>query len=402
MSHYHSVLVVDDDPIQVAVLTAYFSGLGVEVIRGAHNSAEALGVLESADGDFDLIVSDLQMPEMDGLEFMRHLSRIKFSGELALISGVKSDLMGHAGRLAKMHGLKLIGQLSKPIDKESLDKLFARQAEAKPVQTQAPSKVVTHTDFIQALEAGDIILHYQPKIDVKTGRIAGAEALARWHSQSLGRIGPDVFIAFAEQNGRIEELTFHLLEIALKDVQDFLEVDPASKLAINLAPEMIKNIALPDKLLERTQAAGVPAQTFCFEITENSIVNLDPCTLEVLSRLRIMDFEIAVDDFGTGSSNIQTMRDFPYSELKIDRVFVSSATKDAFSRETVHAAVALAHEQGMRVVAEGIEDRETWDFIHELGIEQAQGFWMAKPMSPEDYCTFLSENQNGLPLIKAA
>ena len=402
MSHYRSVLVVDDDPIQVAVLTAYFSGLGVEVIRGAHNSAEALGVLEAAGGKFDLIVSDLQMPEMDGLEFMRHLSRVKFAGELALISGVKSDLMGHAGRLAKMHGLKLIGQLSKPINKESLDKLFVRQVATRPAPAQMPKKVVTHTDFVEALEAGDIILHYQPKIDVKTGRIAGAEALARWHSQSLGRIGPDVFIEFAEQNGRIEELTFHLLEIALSDMKTFLEVDPATKLAINLAPEMIKNIALPDKLLERTRAAGIPAQCFCFEITENSIVNLDPCTLEVLSRLRIMDYEIAVDDFGTGSSNIQTMRDFPYSELKIDRVFVSSATEDAFSRETVLAAVALAHEQGMRVVAEGIEDRETWDFIHEIGIEQAQGFWMAKPMSPEEYREFLIENRDGLALIKAA
>ena len=131
MSYYRSVLVVDDDPIQVAVLTAYFTGMGVGVIRGACNSAEALGILEAAGGKFDLIVSDLQMPEMDGLEFMRHLNRISFSGELALISGVKSDLMGHAGRLAKMHGLKLIGQLSKPINKESLDKLFVRQVATK-------------------------------------------------------------------------------------------------------------------------------------------------------------------------------------------------------------------------------------------------------------------------------
>ena len=401
MTNYRSVLLVDDDPTQIAILTAYFASLKVETILSASDSAEALKTLEDWDGDLDLIVTDLQMPKMDGLEFMRHLKDQRFDGDLAIMSGVKSDLLGHASRLARMHKLKLIGQATKPLSKETLDSIFVKHEQQRAEGPTPDARIITQQDFANALVCNEIVPHYQPKVDVRTGKVVGAEALARWRTAFGTNISPELFIAFAERNGRIEELTFYLFEKVLDDMAKILAMDPDQRMAINLAPEMISNIALPDQLCDRLRGHDINATNISFEITENSILNLRPATLEVLSRLRIHDFEVAIDDFGTGSSNIQTLRDFPYSELKIDRSFISNATTNAFSRETVHAAIALAHEQKMQVVAEGVEDMETWNFIREQGIEYAQGYLMAPAMPVEDYCRFVTLHRDGWKL-KAA
>jgi len=401
MININSVLIVDDDPTQIAILSAYFSGLTVKTIQSASNSADALNLVEKLSGELDLIVTDLQMPRMDGLEFMRHLKVADYKGQLAIISGVKGDLLNHAGRLAKMHKLNLIGQLKKPLTKDALDMVFLRDAKNETTNKPSDTIIITQDDFANALMNNEIVPHYQPKIEVQTGRIVGAESLARWIKPDYGNISPDVFIKFAENNGRIDDLTFYLFDKVLADMPAFLKFDHELKIATNLAPEMISNIALPDQLCERMRAAKVTSKNISFEITENSILNLKPETLEVLSRLRINDFELAIDDFGTGSSNIQTLRDFPFSELKIDRSFISNATTNSFSRETVNAAIALAREQNMRIVAEGIEDLNTWEFIQAQGIEHAQGYLMAKAMSANDFCKFLAQYRDGMHIQAA-
>jgi len=401
MRNFNSVLIVDDDPTQLIILSTYFSALNVPEIHSALNSADALHIVKKQSGQLDLIVTDLQMPRMDGLEFMRHLKNYCFSGDLAIISGVKNDLLNHAGRLAKMHQLNLIGEISKPLRKDMLDNVFLRHSEKQNADKSTDTHIITQDDFASALANNDIIPYYQPKIEIQTGRVVGAESLARWISPPVGNISPEIFVKFAEANGRIEDLTFYLFDKVLSDMPAFLEFDPVQKIAINLAPEMISNIALPDQISERMKACNITAKNISFEITENSILNLKPETLEVLSRLRINDFEIAIDDFGTGSSNIQTLRDFPFSELKIDRSFISNATKNSFSRETVKAAISLARQLGMNIVAEGIEDLETWNFAEAQGIEHAQGYLMAKAMPASDYCKFLSDHQDGMN-IKAA
>lgn len=394
MNTYTSVLLVDDDPTQIALLRAYFAGLKVPNIYSATNSAYALKIMKDLSGKLDLIVTDLQMPGMDGLEFMRHLNRLAYSGKLAIISGVKDNLLDHASRLARMHQLDLIGSVSKPLRKNALDAMFLRDKTNAETIQKTDTLVITQEDFACALANNEIVPYYQPKVDVQSGRIVGAEALARWFSPGAGNISPEIFIKFAEENGRIDELTFYLFEKAIIDTKRFLQYDPELKIAINLAPEMINNIALPDRLCERMQFAGITSKNISFEVTENSILNLKPETLEVLSRLRINDFDIAIDDFGTGSSNIQTLRDFPFSELKIDRSFISNATVNSFSRETVHAAIMLARQQDMKIVAEGVEDLETLEFIQLEGIEHAQGFLIARAICADDFCQFLLQHQN--------
>ena len=397
---YKSVLIIDDDPTQFTILSAYFQRIGAEAVKGAENAARALTFLNDENFGFDLIVSDLQMPEMDGIELLRHLKSIRFKGELVIISGVQKNLLEHAGRLAKMQNLNITGHLSKPVSKNALDRLFLRDAKgtestAKP----KPQHVITNNDFDKALTDGEIFPVFQPKIDLTTGRIAGAEALARWEKPNVGFISPDKLFSFAEDMGRLEELTFYLFDKAAGAIKHFVNADPSQKFATNLAPALISNLSLPDRLVNLIRHHKLNLENFSFEVTENSILNLDPVTLEVLSRLRIYGFDLAIDDFGTGSSNIQTLRDFPYSELKIDRAFISNATTDAFSRETVHAAVALATEQNMRIVAEGVESIESLNFIQKNGVHEVQGFLISKPLKAKEYLEFIAGNAEGIDLM---
>jgi len=364
----NSVLIIDDDPTQVAIMQAYFASLKVPDIKGTTNPSEALNYINNKQNEIDLIVSDLQMPEMDGLEFLRHLNGLKYVGKLAIISGVKSDLLDHASRLAKMHRLNIIGQVSKPVTKSSLDNVFLKEAKENSFAVKSEQYFITQNDFSRAMDNNEIEPYFQPKIDVQTGRVIGAEALVRWNKPDVGFVSPEVLINFAEKNGRIEELTFYLFNKALKSSVEFLAIDPKQIFATNLSPDMARNLSLPDQLLSRIKSFGLKTESFSFEVTENNVLNLDTTTLEVLSRLRILNFDVAIDDFGTGSSNIQTLRDFPYSELKIDRAFVSNATNDVFSRETVRAAVSLSHDRGMKIVAEGVEDVETFAFIKQQGL----------------------------------
>lgn len=391
----NSVLILDDDPTQVAIMQAYFASLHVADIKGTTNPSEALSYINKKQNEIDLIVSDLQMPEMDGLEFLRHLNSMKYVGKLAIISGVKSDLLDHASRLAKMHRLNIIGHVPKPVTKNSLDNVFLKEVRETRFATKFEQYLITQNDFTRAMNNDEIEPYFQPKVDVKTGRVIGAEALVRWNKPGVGFVSPEMLINFAENNGRIEELTFYLFNKTLNYSKAFLAVDPSQVLATNLSPNMARNLALPDQLLGRIKSHGLNPEAFSFEVTENNVLNLDTTTLEVLSRLRILEFDVAIDDFGTGSSNIQTLRDFPYSELKIDRAFVSNAISDVFSRETVRAAVSLSHDRGMKIVAEGVEDVETFAFIREQGIEYAQGYLFSKALNHDDYLSFIKDNANG-------
>lgn len=404
MSFYKSVLIVDDDPTQIAILTSYFSSLDVRLIQGASNPVMALEMMREQGLQFDLIVSDLQMPQMDGIEFMRHLGEARFPGKLALISGVRKNILDHAGRLAKMHRIDFLGEISKPLNRVSLDAVFRREVAAAPVREVEPraAPFITPGRFAAAMRNRDIVPYYQPKVRINSGRIVGAESLARWQLPNGSFVSPMDFIAFAERNGAIEELTFYLFERSLGDLKRLLAIDPDFRLAVNLAPELAGSVDLPDRLNTLVSAHGISPANLIFEITENSILNVDVVTLEVLSRLRVLGYELAIDDFGTGSSNIQTLRDFPFSELKIDRSFICDALTNSFSAQTVKAAIALAADQKMKVVAEGVEDMQTWNMLRDMSVEQVQGYLVAQAMPIDEFEQYLLDNAGGVELALAS
>ncbi|MGI9464491.1 MAG: EAL domain-containing protein, partial [Aestuariivirgaceae bacterium] len=163
-------------------------------------------------------------------------------------------------------------------------------------------------------------------------------------------------------------------------------------IAINIAAELLSDLDFPDRLSAKIDAAGLRPSDFIFEVTDSSVLKGSSDPLEVLARLRIKGFGLSIDDFGTGHSNIDQLKKFPFSELKIDRSFVQGARNDNLSRAIVDAAVMLGRELNMQLVAEGVETPDDWNFVARHGVDEVQGFYVAKPMPADDFQKWYGEN----------
>jgi len=374
------VLLVDDDPILVSVISTYLSEGRAKSVHMASNGSEALSILYELSDAIDLILCDLNMPEVDGFQFLRRISASGFAGSVAIISGEDASVLRLAESLADTHQLNLIGALSKPICYPELDEILTESRKLKRDVAADPKSNITEKQLRSALVRKHIVPYYQPKLDARTGKIVGVEVLARWHCPDLGLIGPDWFIPLAEQTGLIDPLTEHIINIAFDDAQAWQEAGISLPTAINLSVLNLNNLELPDEIAGKLSKRGLAHSNYTFEITESQLLSKIAEPMEVLARLRIMGFDLAVDDFGTGYSNLEIVREFPFSELKIDRSFVYNAKHDDRARASLETCVDLGKKFNLRTVAEGVETMQDWNIVSALDVDHVQGFLIAEPM----------------------
>src|SRR3954454_3632846 len=230
-----------------------------------------------------------------------------------------------------------------------------------------------------AIERHELSLAYQPKVEIRTGRLAGVEALARWHHPRLGSIEPALFIGLAERYGSIDALTEWVLRAGLAQWRGWSEQGLKTNLAFNISALSLRDVYFPDYLHRLCQTEGVPAAAVTIEVTEGATQHLVRL-LDTLTRFRLKGISVSLDDFGTGYSSLLQLRQLPYSELKIDRCFVRDAATSRESRLIVEAMIGLARGFGLTATAEGVEDEATLALLAELGCEQAQGYLFARPM----------------------
>ncbi len=379
-----STLLIDDDPTQIAILRAYLASMKLDGVVDASDARDALKwFAPGSDADIRLVFTDLGMPNMDGFEFLKHLAKIEFVGDVVIISGHENILLESAASLGKMYGLSIKGQIRKPMTKQALDRLFTEMDQPMVRDRLAKPSGLTREQLTAAIANKKIFPFYQPKVDLLNGRIVGAEALARWKLDNGNQISPGDFIPFAESCGLIKEVSVLILDSVLADIAENRDSWGDKKIAINLPPEMIRDTSLPDLLVERLERYDISSENICIEITEGGVLDFDPMSVEVLSRLRIKGFDISIDDFGTGAANISNLKVFPYSEMKIDQSFINNVLTDAFSAETVRTSISLARQLGLRIIAEGIENEEVLQYAKARGIDQAQGFLFSRPVPAE-------------------
>src|ERR671914_677416 len=244
-----------------------------------------------------------------------------------------------------------------------------------------------------AIADGEIVLFFQPKADLATGRILGVEALARWQHPRLGLIGPSEFVPIAEQTGLIGPLTSHVLEEALRQLAVWAEQGEELSVAVNLSARSFLDAQLAveiPRLLERT---GVDAHRLELEITE-SMLMLDPGRAKAtLDRLSAIGLSLSVDDFGTGYSSLANLKRLPVDVIKIDKSFVIDMPHDASDAAIVRSTIDLAHNLGLKVVAEGVESHEAWRRLEELGCDLAQGFHVSRPLPADAMTRLLAERR---------
>jgi diguanylate cyclase (GGDEF)-like protein/PAS domain S-box-containing protein len=240
----------------------------------------------------------------------------------------------------------------------------------------SPDRLSLIGELQRAVDEGELVLHFQPKLDVRTQRMVGVEALVRWEHPLRGLLSPDQFIPTAEQAGLIDPLSRWVMRAALVQVNAWRRIGLEIPVAVNLSMRSFRDEQLPDKIRELLEVNQTPAHLLMLEITESSLMVDPPRTLGILNRLREMGIRVAIDDFGTGHSSLAYLKQLPVDEIKIDRSFIQDVAANETDRVIVRCTVDLAHSLGLRVVAEGVEDAVTYALVAELGCDEAQGFYL--------------------------
>ena len=235
-----------------------------------------------------------------------------------------------------------------------------------------------------AIDQRDLTLLYQPKVELRSGRIVAAEALLRWHHPVHGQIPPDEFIPIAESTALIQPLGQLVLETALDQARCWQEAGSPLSLAVNLSVRNLLEPNLADRVAALIAKAGVPPATLTLEITESGVMTDPEAAIAMLRGLRHVGVRLSVDDFGTGYSSLSYLKRLPVDEVKLDRSFVLNMTGDVNDAAIDRSTIELAHNLGLQLVAEGVEDQETHELLTALGCDLAQGYHLARPMPADE------------------
>jgi len=383
---FTNALIIDDDPIFRMVAEDALRVLGVADVEIAEDGANGLKQIVSSDKTFDLIICDLQMPELDGVSVVRELSNIKFAGALIIASSEAGAVISAVQRMAIMLGVRILGTIKKPLTVQALESLLLQ---TKHEDCNAGVKPMTRHALKTAMSAKLLVPYYQPKLSLRLQKITSAEVLTRVFSEDGHMLSLEACLKAADQYGLLEELTFGLIEQTIAHVKSWsargLELD----LSFNISPVMLRKLDLPDLLAHSFKSAGIDRQTITLEVTEERLLDYDANVLEVLSRLRLFGFKLSIDDFGTGATSIEQLRLYPFNELKIDKSFVQGAQTDPFAKTTVEASIRLAAMLNMTIVAEGVETEADFSFVHSAGAQIVQGFLVAKALPADELYTWL-------------
>jgi diguanylate cyclase (GGDEF)-like protein len=256
----------------------------------------------------------------------------------------------------------------------------------------SPRRLALMGELRQAIDGDQLLLHYQPKIEMRTRRVVGVEALVRWRHPEHGLIPPDQFILPAEGSGLIHPLTRWVLSTALRQCCAWSQAGIQINVAVNLSRRNLQDQQLPDIVAELLSVSGVAPSCLDLEITESAIMADPVRAVETLMRLSKMGLHLSIDDFGTGYSSLASLKRLPVNALKIDKSFVIGMAADENDMVIVRSTIELAHNLGLKVVAEGVEDQSIWDRLSTLGCDEAQGYYLCRPIPAEDLTSWLSES----------
>jgi len=369
------ILIVDDDEEIRSILKEALSRS-----YDCTTSSSASGALTTLAAEtFDLILTDINMPEMSGLEMMPYLTSLAPDSVVVMISGAR---MIESAIEAMRAGV--FDYLMKPFDLKQVRTVVARAIDHRDrLRNSAalPNLKDRAVERLQnALIDGDFVVHYQPQVDIQTNRVVGAEALVRWSDRECGLRPPADFIPLAEETGLILQLGELVLRRACEQTKRWHDSGLSDfRVAVNVSPQQLQQEGFPDMVAEILESAGLPARSLEVEVTETSLMQDPEAGIRTLTALRNMGVKIAIDDFGTGYSSLGYLKRLPIDSVKLDASFVKDATRDPDDAALVMAIITLAHNLRKKVIAEGIESEDQLAFLRLLRCDEGQGFFLGRP-----------------------
>jgi EAL domain-containing protein (putative c-di-GMP-specific phosphodiesterase class I) len=384
------LIVIDDE--------ADLAGFVCEVAEHVGFDVEQFNIagpfIEQYDKRADVIVLDLMMPGTDGIEVIRFLAGIECDALLILISGFDPGVLHSAQQLATEQGLVVAGSLSKPFRYDDLHQLLSglsitSKSFARHIAIEPPSV----DELREALANNELLVHYQPKVELNGSRITAVEALVRWQHPRHGLLDPDLFIPTAEQYGLIDDLTWYVLEQVGRQHRSWRDQGLTVQVAVNMSAKTLKELDLPEKIGNLVREYGLEPSQLFLEVTETVLMQELTKSLDILTRLRMKGFQLSIDDFGTGYSSLVQLHRAPFSEIKIDRSFVLDMARDKEACAIIETVIVLGHKLGMKVVAEGIETQANLEQLTSMGCDLAQGYHIARPQLGEAITAWLTRRE---------
>lgn len=383
-------VIVDDDAFMQEIVAELAGQAWDTAVIPVSDGDSALALLDGMEQAPDVLICDLDMEGMDGIELLRHLADRSFPGYVGVMSGVDLELLTAVGDLVVAHGLHLFAVLPKPIDTDHLriayEELVAERARTSvPRALERYAEELSPQQILEGVRAGCVRVFVQPKVTVRDRRVVGAEALLRWQDPLRGLIPPSAIIPVAERQGLMEELTIAIYREAVQALAAWRRAGVEISISVNLSTDNLVSLGLPDLLADMARDAGVDTRQIVLEITESGLMRNLSVSLEVIGRLRLKNFRLSIDDYGTGYSNLTKLQQLPITELKVDRSFVHTADRNEVLRTILSSSTALGHSLNLSVVAEGVETNEVWEILESLGCDEVQGYLVAKPMPVTEF-----------------
>ena len=375
-----SVMVVEDHGFQRRMALRLLTDLGIGGLSEAVDGHSALHLLEGSSQPPDVLLVDLDMPGMDGIEFIGHVAQRQLARAVVVASALDPALLNTVQTMARAYGLRVLGSVEKPLTRDKLAAVLGSFDEQLHAYDDDEVVEVSVANLRDALANNEIEPWFQPQVELGNGKPVAVEALARWRRSDGHVVRPAHFIPLIEREGMVSELTDYMLEQSCRWKHHWDQHGLRLNVAINVSPQLLADETAADRYQDIVRGQGVEPSEVILEITESSVMADAARGLGVLARLRLKGFGLSIDDFGTGYSSLAQLSQIPFTELKIDQGFVSGAQKQPRKRAVIEASLDLARKLQLDVVAEGVETVEDWQMLADLGCGMAQGHLISQPV----------------------
>lgn len=373
----NKITAVDDDPFFLHFIEDKFQEIGVSNVNLFSDPNLGLESLIVKSEFSDLVLVDLQMPEIDGIAFLKLLGDAGYKGQVIVISGFESKVLHMAESIAKQRNLAILGQLTKPFSAVQLnglvDRALSRILAAENSELAATVGNYNPDEF--EINDESLCPVIQPQVCLDNESIIGYEILSRLKSSDGSIIYPSQFISDFEENGRISEFNKVLFRSSLARMAKYENVN----FSMNLSMRDLNSHRIVDDIDSLLNEFGVQANRLTIEITETCLVDNLLTAQEIATRLRLLGCSLAIDDYGTGYSTMKQLTEFPFRELKIDRQYIANCHNHEENQIIIRSTVEMAKALGMKTVAEGVETKQELEFVREAGVEIVQGYYFSKP-----------------------
>jgi EAL domain-containing protein (putative c-di-GMP-specific phosphodiesterase class I)/ActR/RegA family two-component response regulator len=384
------VLTVDHQHFHRRLLSTQLRDLGATAVLEAGDGAEALSVVDAHPGRIALIITDIDMPNMDGLALLRRIGERMPTVPTVVLSGLDEQLLRSVEAMSRAFGVNLLAILSKPGSMEALAAAIEHTRLAGTRSCSRPTPCTDDAALQLALDGNELEPWFQPKVRLVDGMPCGAEMLIRWRHPDQGVLAPAAFIDALEDSPLLRPATLMLAAQLAKFTGIARGQFEPFSLSVNVTPKLLGDPEFAQALAAIITSRGVSPKEVTIEVTESAVASCQGAAIENLTRLRMRGFGLSIDDFGTGYSSLAQLTQAPFTELKIDQRFVGALGHDPRSEDLVRSTLDLAHRLGLHTVAEGVETETQRQLLIEYGCEAAQGFMFAKPMPALQWLSWMN------------